>query len=470
MDFKKGVPLNQASVVPFLPPGVYKSISMRCACLLAGLAILTGLQVKSQCAAPVAPPVVNCGGTSIPLVSNASINTGQVYYYSGTGATVENVNFGGGTLVICGTNLALAGVNFNSGIIIVQVGASVAIGPTLNTGGGSSLLRFYNYGSTTFNLGTNTLQVQGSDNFVYNAPGATFTANNPTSFNNQSMFVNEGTANGQSITINSGSTICMGANSTANVTAVVNNSLNSVLVPEGTACIRYSVSFTNNQTLTASPGLRICQESDAASPDGPATIGAALLTSDCSSCESVGTPVPLTLVSFTGTVLDGRVDLNWETVFEQDLRSFIIERSMDGLRYEPIGEVAANNRPSIYTYSTRILSKAFFRLKMVDADGSFTYSRILVLDPSTADPMFRLTTNPVTGSMATLSFHVAANRRGMLLLSDQTGRVVRRIPLFLQKGHSVLQVDIHELATGAYYLYVQGIDELPGVLRLLRVR
>jgi hypothetical protein len=73
-------------------------------------------------------------------------------------------------------------------------------------------------------------------------------------------------------------------------------------------------------------------------------------------------------------------DLDWTTTREVNVSEFVVERSSDGVQYEAIG-----NRPAQQTYSgnndysfidSLPAPTSFYRLRMIDMDGSYSYSAI----------------------------------------------------------------------------------------------
>ncbi len=96
--------------------------------------------------------------------------------------------------------------------------------------------------------------------------------------------------------------------------------------------------------------------------------------------NKTGTILPLKLVSFSGTVARKQVELQWSTAQEINVRKFEIERAGDAVNFKAIGSVSANNAASQNKYSftdKEPLPAGFYRLKMIDIDGSFTYSNII---------------------------------------------------------------------------------------------
>jgi hypothetical protein len=95
--------------------------------------------------------------------------------------------------------------------------------------------------------------------------------------------------------------------------------------------------------------------------------------------------LPVTLVTFNGTLNSNDILLRWETSSEQGSQYFDVEKSPDANNFQSIGKVtAAGNSSLISNYSftdKQVNEYNYYRLKMVDMDGKFTYSStILVKD------------------------------------------------------------------------------------------
>lgn len=92
-------------------------------------------------------------------------------------------------------------------------------------------------------------------------------------------------------------------------------------------------------------------------------------------------PLPVTLVSFSAMKESGTAFLKWSTTFETNSDHFEVQRSSNGKNWNQIGIVASNGEStSLKNYSftdTKPLSgENLYRLKMIDKDQSFAYSRI----------------------------------------------------------------------------------------------
>jgi len=98
--------------------------------------------------------------------------------------------------------------------------------------------------------------------------------------------------------------------------------------------------------------------------------------------DSYGSALPLTFVSFAGKLINDKTQLNWQTANEINTRYFEIERSNDGTHFAQIGVINAMSRGS-NNYNTIDVKPQtgnnYYRLKIVDKDGKFTYSAILLV-------------------------------------------------------------------------------------------
>jgi hypothetical protein len=88
--------------------------------------------------------------------------------------------------------------------------------------------------------------------------------------------------------------------------------------------------------------------------------------------------LPISLLDFTGRLGSNGIVLDWSTSSEQKSRHFILEKSADGTNFSQLAIVAAagnSNTKRSYNYvDKKVAEYNYYRLKMVDLDGKFTYS------------------------------------------------------------------------------------------------
>jgi pregnancy-associated plasma protein-A len=169
-------------------------------------------------------------------------------------------------------------------------------------------------------------------------------------------------------------------------------------------------------------------------------------------------PLPIGLLDFNGRLGNGNILLNWSTSTEQNSKTFEIDRSFDGANFLPIGNVpAAGNSATRRDYSFTdpgITSDTdYYRLKEIDLDGHFNYSKIVLITTHPA-PIFTVEPNPFTDGLD-LFFVQAPSGAVQIRLLDITGRALWRrtdVPASGTRLH--LNLPGSSLSAGVYLLEV----------------
>lgn len=175
-------------------------------------------------------------------------------------------------------------------------------------------------------------------------------------------------------------------------------------------------------------------------------------------------PLPVQILEFNGHLVEDDAVLKWTTGNEQAADRFLIERSLDGNNFEEISQVQANNQPGRqqYQYIDRNIWQqnsgvVYYRLKQVDIDGSFAYSRIIALQLKRSLAI-NFYPNPVI-SHATLSITTDKAGPATARIIGQSGAIVRQYQWRLAQGSQLIQLDLTNLAAGIYFLDLQGEKE-----------
>ncbi|HWB27631.1 MAG TPA: T9SS type A sorting domain-containing protein [Chitinophagaceae bacterium] len=167
-----------------------------------------------------------------------------------------------------------------------------------------------------------------------------------------------------------------------------------------------------------------------------------------------GTSLPLTLLSFTAELEKENVFLQWQTSHEINTSEFVLQRSINGSRFLDIGTVPAkNNGNAEVSYSftdaqtPRDADKLYYRLKIVDLDGWFTYSPIRIVFNSFPAESFKVYPNPGYNKIWITSKSLSDSPL-FYNLSDISGKEIKTGYL----THSNQTIDISNLAKGVYFL------------------
>jgi hypothetical protein len=171
-----------------------------------------------------------------------------------------------------------------------------------------------------------------------------------------------------------------------------------------------------------------------------------------------GNSFPIELGYFTAKGLpDGQVQLSWESKRESNSSHFEIEGSTDLLATESLGQVAAAGfSESPITYSFFSWSQhQFFRLKMVDLDGSYAYSPWVEWQPALGSGKIRTYPNPCQDYLHLESNALPAGSR--LQIVDFLGRTLHAQVL---EGTPQTTLNVSGLPQGLYLLRILHQEEV----------
>ncbi|HMO61287.1 MAG TPA: T9SS type A sorting domain-containing protein [Ferruginibacter sp.] len=176
-------------------------------------------------------------------------------------------------------------------------------------------------------------------------------------------------------------------------------------------------------------------------------------------------PLPVKLLSFSGSINNKSVVLNWQTTQETNSSYYEVQRSADGSNFEPVATITAkgNSNSTVgYTAADDLFfyqhSKVFYRLKMVDTDGSFKYSAIIQLRPNaeTKTTTVKAWPNPYTSQLNT-EYYSSNNGSITISLLDMNGRAVAATSVTVSKGRNSFAItQAQSLPRGTYILQINN--------------
>jgi hypothetical protein len=90
--------------------------------------------------------------------------------------------------------------------------------------------------------------------------------------------------------------------------------------------------------------------------------------------------LPMKLTRFTAIKQNNTVTINWSVINENNIATYEVEHSSDGIHFTTISAVNAT-RINAYnsSHNNPVAGSNYYRLKIVDANGIFTYSNIAVV-------------------------------------------------------------------------------------------
>ncbi len=183
-------------------------------------------------------------------------------------------------------------------------------------------------------------------------------------------------------------------------------------------------------------------------------------------CQSV--VLPVTLLNFSASYVSANnVKVSWSTTNEINAAYYVVERSSDNTNFISVAQVDANNSVDpIHTYDVNDQlyningNIVYYRLRIVDNSGHYTYSKVIPVKLNQPDNMFSVYPNPVD-NYTILNIYSDKPGNGMLRLIDNSGRQIITKSFTITNGNNSVMIDqLGYLPKGIYIIQVMINDNL----------
>ena len=168
--------------------------------------------------------------------------------------------------------------------------------------------------------------------------------------------------------------------------------------------------------------------------------------------QPTATVVPINLLDFNGYFDTDKTVLKWATASEQNNNYFEIERNTEGSLFQTIGTVkGAGNAAGKLDYSfidqmPESNKTNYYRLKQVDFDGKFMYSKVIALSKKSKINALKISPNPAHSDL-----EISGITDGDFIeIYNNLGQLVKTITALDSNN----KVDISDLMSGAYVVKV----------------
>ncbi len=183
--------------------------------------------------------------------------------------------------------------------------------------------------------------------------------------------------------------------------------------------------------------------------------------------------LPVELISFSASLINNSVHLNWKTASETNNYGFEIQRTvhkqsgpMSAKNWQQIGFIEGHvnsNSEKIYSFVDNDISsykKMSYRLKQIDTDGKFAYSDEIEVDMSIPIEfaLFQNYPNPFNPATV-ISWQSPVESRQTLKIFDLLGReIITLVDEFKEAGNHSVVFDASALPSGTYFYRLQAVE------------
>jgi hypothetical protein len=179
---------------------------------------------------------------------------------------------------------------------------------------------------------------------------------------------------------------------------------------------------------------------------------------------SIPTPLPAKLISFSVSQEGNSAQLTWTTAEEINTDRFEIERSVDGKTWNFIGKNLANGTSKLmvnYYFAdiTPINGTIYYRLKMIDKDRTYAFSRIESIKLNIVNSQLTLYPNPVAEKLYIKN--VTLEKLKEISIVNPSGMTVYKSAYVSDEG-----INMGNFLTGIYIIKVLQTD---GILNTQKI-
>ncbi|MBP9187033.1 MAG: T9SS type A sorting domain-containing protein, partial [Bacteroidia bacterium] len=152
----------------------------------------------------------------------------------------------------------------------------------------------------------------------------------------------------------------------------------------------------------------------------------------------------------------------WATGTEINCRGFALERSIDGKTFAEINFIKGAGNSKItqqYSYQDADIftatKTAYYRLKQVDFDGSYTYSEVVVVkQEGVQNEQISVYPNPVMDKL-TIEIETLKGGAADVIITDITGKTISSLPINVIKGFNKYELNnTTNLTNGVYMITI----------------
>ena len=201
-------------------------------------------------------------------------------------------------------------------------------------------------------------------------------------------------------------------------------------------------------------------------PAGSITSDPFTSFSDFVLANFTGGVLPVTLLSFNGNTINYGVQLNWKVSNEIRFAGYEIQRSTDAISFTTIGFLQPRGVSTITNYQfddgqLPNSQQLFYRLKMIDQDGRFSYSSVIriKLTGQLNNRIISIAPNPFINGL-TIQMQSTGNQNIQLQLLDMSGKLLKENRYPILPGTNQLYLQAGDLPKGMYLLKLISTEKV----------
>jgi hypothetical protein len=182
------------------------------------------------------------------------------------------------------------------------------------------------------------------------------------------------------------------------------------------------------------------------------------------------TVLPIVLSDFKSEVNNCTVLLSWSLASQESLDHIEIEQSNDAVTYTLFRKFTTINTGDYSVNVPQQDATEYYRLKLVNKDGSSSYSDVVIATINCA-PQNKLEVypNPLKTGSATVLYNTTQSGKATLTVMDMYGRRLINQSTNITAGVNNININLDQLPDGQYYIQITGNDWESDALKIVKM-
>ena len=147
--------------------------------------------------------------------------------------------------------------------------------------------------------------------------------------------------------------------------------------------------------------------------------------------------------------------VEWNVANEVNLNRYEVEKADDGSNFTKVGAIAASNLTKYNWLDVNAKTGYnYYRLKMIDNDGTSKYSAVVSVKIGTDINTFTILNNPVIGNQLSVQFGGVEKGTYYIQIHSQLGQLIFSKSISHIGGSATYNIGINNVAKGIYQVSI----------------
>lgn len=166
--------------------------------------------------------------------------------------------------------------------------------------------------------------------------------------------------------------------------------------------------------------------------------------------------LPVTITNFIAYEKDYDIEVEWNTSRELNISHYELEKSSNGINFIKISSVIANGNISYrWTDKTSISDINYYRLKLVNSDGTYSYTKIIQVISTSKKSTLTVLSNPIKDKKIKLQLSNWEVGNYNVMIFNSNGQLVFKESLNIyNSGESLKVISLGSISSGKYIMVI----------------